>query len=193
MDELDHVARVDYRDHLIIELIDDVLADEHGLDIVLHLLGIISDWVHILRDLDNITLLEVLILHHEGVAHGSLGKRVFSDFDVGANLTLLEQWFLPVDVHAYVLCDEPRVAERVVGLGLSQLKVKLFDLQVDELLLVLFDDLILTITLLLLFLTLDDLFLELFLVNHLLLIIFLNDIKLLRSTSLLSGGYDLVA
>jgi hypothetical protein len=85
------------------------------------------------------------------------------------------------------------VAERVVGLGLSQLKVKLFDLQVDELLLVLFDDLILTITLLLLFLTLDDLFLELFLVNHLLLIIFLNDIKLLRSTSLLSGGYDLVA
>lgn len=59
--EFDHVARVDYADHLIVEFIHDVLADEHGLDVVLHLLGIVSYRVHILRDLDNISLLEILI------------------------------------------------------------------------------------------------------------------------------------
>jgi hypothetical protein len=79
--ELDHVSGVHYTDHLIVEFVDDVLADEHGLDVVLHLLGIVSNGVHILRNLDDISLFEVLVHHHESIAHGTFSERILSDAD----------------------------------------------------------------------------------------------------------------
>jgi hypothetical protein len=79
--ELDHVAGVHHADHLVVEFIHDVLADEHGLDVVLHLLRIVSYRVHILRNLDDIPLFEVLVHHHESIAHGTFSERILSDAD----------------------------------------------------------------------------------------------------------------
>lgn len=107
MHELDHVARVNYRNHLIIELVHDVLADEHGLDVVFHILGIVGNRVNILRDLDNILFIEIFVNHHEGVAHSTLSEWILSDVDQGADLTLLQQRLLPVDVNTDILSNEP--------------------------------------------------------------------------------------
>ncbi len=79
--ELDHVAGVHHADHLVVEFIHDVLADKHGLDVVLHLIWIVSYRVHILRNLDNISLSKILIHHHESITHGTFSKRVLSDAD----------------------------------------------------------------------------------------------------------------
>lgn len=79
--ELNHVAGVHQTDHLIVEIVHDVLADEHRLDVVLHLLRIVCYRVHILRDLDNILLLEILIHHHESIAHCTFSERILSDAD----------------------------------------------------------------------------------------------------------------
>ncbi len=127
--KLDHVAGVHHADHLIVEFIHDVLADEHGLDVVLHLLRIVSYRVHILRNLDNIPLFEVLVHHHESIAHGTFSERILSDADERADLALLKQRFLPVDINTDVFGDEPRVANRVVGLLFWHVKVKLLNVQ----------------------------------------------------------------
>jgi hypothetical protein len=61
--ELNHVARADERDHLIIEFIDNVRTDEHGLDIIFHLLRMICSRVDVLRDLHHVLLIQLLVLH----------------------------------------------------------------------------------------------------------------------------------
>lgn len=127
--ELDHVSGVHYTDHLIVEFVDDVLADEHGLDVVLHLLGIVSYRIHILRNLDNIPLFEVLIHHHESIAHGTFSERILSDADERADLTFLKQRLLPVDVNADIFGDEPRMANGVEGPLFFHFKVKLLNVQ----------------------------------------------------------------
>ena len=187
--ELDHVAGVHDTDHLIVEFVHDVLADEHSLYIVLHFLWIISYRINILRNLDDIPLFEVLVHHHESITHGTFSERILRDANERANLTLLEQRLLPVDINTYVFCNEPRVANGVVGLLLRHVKVELLDIQSDDLLLILSNDLLVLIPLLF-FLLLNNvkLFFDLFLLNHFF-VHFLNDVKLLGCTSLLSSGY----
>lgn len=129
VNELDHIARTHQGYHFIVELVDNVGADEHGLDVVLHFLGVVGERVDIFGYLDDVLLLEFLVLHEEGVAHGSLGEGVQGDVDRRVDLTLLQEWLLPVDLHALVLHDEPRVAYRVVRLRTLQLTVQLLNCQ----------------------------------------------------------------
>jgi hypothetical protein len=110
VNKLDHIARAHKRYHFIVELVDNVGADEHGLDVVLHFLGVVGERVDIFGYLDDVLLLEFLVLHEEGVAHGSLGEGVQGDVDRRVDLALLQERLLPVDLHALVLHDEPRVA-----------------------------------------------------------------------------------
>jgi hypothetical protein len=79
--ELDHVAGVHHADHLIVEFIHDVLANEHCLNVELHVLRVIGYWVYILWYLDNIVLFKILVEHHESIAHGAFSERILSDAD----------------------------------------------------------------------------------------------------------------
>ena len=81
VNKLNHVAGVHQADQLIVEIVNYVLTNEHSLDVVLHFLRIVSDRVHILRNFDNILLFEVLIHHHESIAHGTFCKRILSYLD----------------------------------------------------------------------------------------------------------------
>ena len=109
VDEFDQISAVNEGNQLLIELIDNVSADEHGLDVVLHLLWVVGLRVDVLGDLYHILLMEVLILHQKGVPHGTLCEGLFSYLDLGGNLTLLKKGLLPVDFNTFVLYNEPSV------------------------------------------------------------------------------------
>jgi hypothetical protein len=82
VNELDHIARTHKRYHFIVEFVDNVCADEHGLDVVLHFLGVVGERIDIFGYLDDVLLLEFLVLHEEGVAHGSLSESSVGDFNL---------------------------------------------------------------------------------------------------------------
>jgi hypothetical protein len=185
MHELDHLTRIDQGDHVIIELIYDVGANEHSLDVVFHYHWIVGLRVDILRQLDDILLLHILVLHQECIAHGTLREWLLSNPDGRINLRLLKERLLPVDLDTLVLDDVPGVADGFKFLLGLQLHIQLFDLQVQDLLLVLLL-LVVFLSVLLSMSLLDLLNLsQCLLFIDLLILIFclFNNFKLLSSTS----------
>jgi hypothetical protein len=137
MHELNHLTGVNQGDHVIIELVYDVCANKHSLDVVLHYHGIVGLRVNILGQLDDILLLHIMVLHQECIAHGALRERLLSYFDGRINLRFLKEWLLPIDLDTLVLDDVPGVADGLKLLVGLKLHIQWLDLQVQHLLLVL--------------------------------------------------------
>jgi hypothetical protein len=70
----------------------------------------ISGWIDVLGDLDNIVLFQILILGKECIPHCTFREGIFSNLNLGVNLTLFEEGFLPVDLHVLIFDDEPCMA-----------------------------------------------------------------------------------
>ncbi len=70
--ELNQITTLDDRDESLVELINNVRADKHSLDVVLHILEVVGLGVDVFGDLHYIILLQVQVPHHEGIAHSSL-------------------------------------------------------------------------------------------------------------------------
>jgi hypothetical protein len=117
VNKLYEVPAVDKGDQALVELIHDMLANEHGLNIVLHLLKVVRLRVDVLWYLHDVFLLEVLVLHHECIAHSSFREGIIGNEHFRGNLALLQEWLLPVNADALVIHDEPGVASRVELLG----------------------------------------------------------------------------
>jgi hypothetical protein len=67
---------------LIIEFTDYMLADNHSLDVFLHLLEVIAFRIDVFRHLNDILLTQILIFHQECVSHRPLSEGLLSYLDV---------------------------------------------------------------------------------------------------------------
>ena len=109
VDELDKQVRVSEGDDSVVEVSDDMGAEEHGLDVLLHDLEGVGLGFDAFGKLGNEFLVAGVVFHEESISHGTLRERLLANGDIGLDLALLDEWFLPIDVHFFILDDEPGV------------------------------------------------------------------------------------
>ena len=110
----------------IVELFDNVTAYEDGLNVIFHSIQVVRGGSDILWYFCNVRYLLWLSLlgqlvflpHQEGISHSSFSKWLLCYYDLcSSHLTLLEEWFPPIDGHSFILNNEPRVAICIVSFG----------------------------------------------------------------------------
>jgi hypothetical protein len=160
-----------------------MLANEHCLNIMLHILRIVSNWINVLGNLNDVILTKILVVHRKGVAHGSFSERFLGNLDVGSNLTLLQQGLLPVDFYTLIFSNEPSVTNGIVYFRVFHFQIKRLNFESNKLLLILRSWLMPFDFLFFLFLYFCNNLFDVLFINYFFFILFFNDLKLLRSAT----------